>query len=465
MPLRLNLEGSIPDRISLKSRVIKAGAWTFAGYGLGQCARFGSNLLMTRLLMPSMFGVMAIATVIMIGLVLFSDLGISPNIVQSKRGADPVFLNTAWATQIFRGVLLWFLALIIAFLLAIADRAGVVPPPSVYADPRLPDVIGILSFNAVIYGFLSTKLFEASRNLALGRVTVIQLVSAILGLMCTLTWAYFDRSIWALVSGNISAALSLAILSHAWLPGTPNRWHWDKSAFWEIFHFGKWLFVASILAFFVSNSDRLLLGGMISTITLGIYTVAFMIVNSIEQIFSVIMSSVMFPALSEIARERPAILKEKYNQLQFVIAPFIYFCSGVLITFGPSLIRLLYDPRYVEAGWMIRILAVGLLTIPFQMAIHCFIALGRPQLNTHIIAVRVILLILAMPLGFHIFGLPGALWGGVCSRFLSLPIIIFYGARYKFFNARRELLLFPIVFVGAVTGEILTATIGYLFGI
>src|SRR5262245_66533122 len=104
------------DRISLKKRVLKAGTWSLVGYGLSQAIRFGSNLLMTRLLVPEMFGVMAIATMLMIGLAMFSDAGLKQNVIQSNRGNDPAFLNTAWMIQILRGVLLWFFALCAALL-------------------------------------------------------------------------------------------------------------------------------------------------------------------------------------------------------------------------------------------------------------------------------------------------------------------------------------------------------------
>ena len=60
--------------------------------------RFGSNLLLTRLLVPKMFGVMAVAMLVIIGLAMFSDLGLKPSVVHSRRGNEPVFLNTAWVT-------------------------------------------------------------------------------------------------------------------------------------------------------------------------------------------------------------------------------------------------------------------------------------------------------------------------------------------------------------------------------
>src|SRR5215470_13141142 len=118
------------DRISLRKRILSAGTWSLAGYGLSQAIRFGTNLLMTRLLVPDMFGVMAIATVVMVGLAMFSDLGLRQSIVQSRRGDDPAFLNTAWSVQIIRGVLLWVATVLVALLVAIADSLGLAPTDS-----------------------------------------------------------------------------------------------------------------------------------------------------------------------------------------------------------------------------------------------------------------------------------------------------------------------------------------------
>src|ERR1017187_5882027 len=105
---------SFPDQLSLRQRVLNAGTWRLAGYAIGQTIRFGSNLLMTRLLVPEMFGVMAIASLFIAALAMFSDLGVKQSIIQSKRGADPTFLNTAWIIQILRGVVLWGAAVCIA---------------------------------------------------------------------------------------------------------------------------------------------------------------------------------------------------------------------------------------------------------------------------------------------------------------------------------------------------------------
>src|SRR5262245_7114403 len=131
--------------VPLKRRVVAASAWSLTRHGISLVIRFGSNLVMTRLLVPEMFGVMAIATIVMVGLAMFSDLGLKQSIVQSQRGSDTAFLNTAWILQIARGFVLWIIALGISMMIYYGSRAGMVPRDSVYADLSLPWVIVALS--------------------------------------------------------------------------------------------------------------------------------------------------------------------------------------------------------------------------------------------------------------------------------------------------------------------------------
>lgn len=454
----------MPDSapISLKRLVFNASAWSLAGYGISMAIRLGSNLIMTRLLSPHMFGVMAIATIILIGLAMFSDLGLRQNIVQSRRGNDPAFLNTAWSIQILRGAVLWVFAAGTSLVLIVANRMGVVPPDSVYASPILPHVITVVSVGIIVGGFTSTKWSEANRNLSLGRITRIEIISQIVGLLCMLAWVYFDRSIWALVAGNLSATILRVSLSHLWLRGHSNRWHWDKLAVTEIFSFGKWIFVSSILGFLVSNSDRLLLGAMVDSNALGVYVIAFLIYSSVEQILVRIIGDVSFPTLSRIVRERPHDLSKSYYRLHAVISSIAYFCAGVLMISGQPLVGILYDSRYAQAGWMLEILAAALLTLPFQMAVQCFLALGKPKIYSNILAVRLATLVAAMPLGFHLAGLEGALWGLVICQFTTAAATVAYSVKIGFFHWQRELPPLLVFFLGIATGKILNLAVGFL---
>jgi O-antigen/teichoic acid export membrane protein len=322
-------------------------------------------------------------------------------------------------------------------------------------------VIAVVSISAVIGGFHSTKFSEASRRMSLGRVTQIQIAAQFVGFIVMIGWALINRSIWAIVAGSICAAMATTLLSHAWLPGVANRWQWDRSAFYEIFHFGKWIFLSSILSFLATNADRMLLGGFVDSTTLGIYSIAFTIFSSFEDILNKIICDVSFPAFSEVARERSPELKRTYYRFHIIIGSLAYFCSGLLVVSGNTLIGLLYDRRYEQAGWMLEVLAVGLLAVPFNLSAFCFLARGLPKIFTNLIIIRVAAAFVLIPLGFHFFSVQGALWAIVVSRLSSLPATIYYQIKYDLFDPSKEFLLLLTLFAGMMLAKGVNLAIAY----
>ena len=142
-----------PAGHGLKRRAAFAGAWSAGAFGVGQVLRFGSNIVLSYLLVPEHFGLMALINAIVMGLMMFSDIGIGPCLVQNKR-EDAAFHNTAWTIQVFRGICLWLVACLAAYPLSQIDGWG----PLLYLLP-------VASLTTVIAGFQSTAWFMASRNL------------------------------------------------------------------------------------------------------------------------------------------------------------------------------------------------------------------------------------------------------------------------------------------------------------
>jgi len=440
---------------TLKQRVLRAGGWSLAGYGLGQLIRFGSNLVMTRLLVPDMFGVMAVAQVFLIGLTLFSDLGLVQNIVQSRRGDEPLFLNTVWAVQILRGVLLWALALLFGFALYTAGGAAWLPVATAYADHRLPPVIAALSFNALAGGFESTKMGLARRQLSFAAITKVELSSQLTAFCAMLVWAAFDRSIWALVAGSVVSSLVRVTLSHAALPGPPNKWQWERRAFTEILGFGKWIFVSSILGFLASSGDRLLLGGLVSSKALGLYAIAFLIMSACQNAFVRLLAQVAFPALSEIARESPHRLREAYYRFRIPVDGVALSLSGFLFVAGSSIVGLLFDPRYSGAGPILQILALSLVFVRYEVAHQCYFAIGRPKLATAVTLIDAGALYLSIPLAFHYFGFHGAVWAIAMACVASWPLDMWITMKLGLLDIRKELVVTPAFPLGMALGELL----------
>lgn len=438
----------------LKTRVIRAGYFTLVGFMISQILRFGSNLILTRLLVPEMFGIMALVTVIIIGLGLFSDIGLQPNIVQSKRGEEPDFVNTAWVIQITRGILLTIICLVISWSLFIASENGWLAENTVYSDPILPTIVAVMSVIALISGFESTKLLLAARNLSLGWITVVELISQILGLAVIITWAWYERTIWALVSGGIVTSVVKTILSHLIVPGISNKLFWEKRAFYEIFHFGKWIFLSSITGYLLNQGDKLLLGGLVSAEVMGVYTIAFFIANAVMLVLQKINRSVLFPALSEVVRTNKDRLQDVYYKTRLRIDGVTMFSAGFLFVSGNSIINLLYDDRYTDAGWMLSILSISLISVGYLLSDQVFLALGQARNLSFLSLLQIITLYSLLPVLFYYFGMVGAMWVIALNFIPKVIVSIIIMRHYKILNPLKEIRMFPVLILGYIVGYV-----------
>ena len=62
--------------------------WTLFGYGGAQILRFGANVALSYVLLKEHFGLMQLVNAFIIGLEMFSDLGVWRSVIQNPRGAD-----------------------------------------------------------------------------------------------------------------------------------------------------------------------------------------------------------------------------------------------------------------------------------------------------------------------------------------------------------------------------------------
>lgn len=87
---------------SLKILSIRSAIWSFLGKGGSHLIRIAGNLVLTRILFPEAFGLMATASTVVLVVQLFSDTGMNIAIIQNPRGDEPEYLNSSWVIKIFR---------------------------------------------------------------------------------------------------------------------------------------------------------------------------------------------------------------------------------------------------------------------------------------------------------------------------------------------------------------------------
>ena len=413
---------------SLDARFMRSSVFTLGGYAMGQVLRLASNLILTRLLFPEAFGMMALVSVIMQGLAMFSDVGVSPSIMQSKRGDDQKFLDTAWTIQVIRGVLLWIVACGLA-----------VPVAALYGEPLLAWILPAAGTTLFISGFNPTRLDSANRHLLLGRLTGIDLAVQAIAVLIAVLLAWYLQSVWALVISGIVSSAMVLVAYNVFLPGQRNRFQWEREAASELIGFGKWIFLSTICGFLYMQGDKLLIGKFLTLEQFGIYNIGFFLAS-----FPLLMGGMMTrKILIPVYRERPpAESIENFRKLQkmrLLLTGGMMAITGGVSMAGVVLIDLMYDARYLLAGTVVVMIAAmqmpQILVLTYEQAA---LAAGDSRRFFVLSAARAVLTLGFLYIGLSYGGLFGALVGQGLAGLAAYPFVVWLAQHARAWDPKHD---------------------------
>jgi O-antigen/teichoic acid export membrane protein len=408
-----------PTRKALESTAVRATFWTVMDYGCSMALRVVNSMVLTRLLMPEAFGLMTLVTTLIVGISLISDIGLGPSVIQNSRGDDPVLLNTAWTLQVLRGLGIFVVSLMMAW-----------PMSLIYHEPRLMALLPALGVNVILGSFNSTNLLSMARHMGVRRLFLLDITTQVVSLLITAGCAFVYRSVWALVLGLVlSTAYRLALsFNQRIIPGITNSFCWDRDCVHSLVHFGKWILLATAFYFFASQADRLILGKLISFSLLGVYGIAFSVSEIPRSVINAFSQRVGYPFIAKMVHLPASEFRKVFLRYRFyaLLAGVVMLC--LVVHLGDFLVTRMYDVRYHAAAWMVPILALGLWhTLMYATTMPALFSLGKSQYAAIGNASYCAAVVTAIPLGFHFFGIFGAVIA-VAAGDLPLYFVTVVGA-------------------------------------
>lgn len=376
----------------------KGAAWTIAGYGAGQLVRLGAIVIIARLLAPELFGIMAIINSVRTALDLISDFGIGVNVVQNKNADDPRFWNTAWSLQVIRGAMLFVVCI-----------AGALPLAHFYDSSILLIAVPVTAFYFLISGLNSISIFLAQRRLQLARLNIFETSVELVSALAIVLLAYMSPTLWALVLGNLIGSASRMLGSYFLLPGHPHKFGFSREYASQIFRFGKWIFLSSIVYFLTLNFDRLYLGKVAPLAMLGIYGLARSLADPLGAIVLRLGSYVVFPAIAASASMPREQLRARMapNRARLLLVAAVGLAGVASV--GDWVVALLYDDRYQAAGWMLSILVVGVwFSVLCSVGEASLMGFGKPVYGAVANSLKCAYVVIGLPLGYLHYGILGA---------------------------------------------------------
>lgn len=420
MPLSSNQEPvtagdsdvAVSGGVRIRHRVLQAGGWAMAGFAVEKGIGFLQLVVLTRLLLPGDFGLMAASAAVLLAIQMFSELGIEPAVIAKPNVIDED-LRVAWTLSVIRGVLLtvglWALADVIASGLHI---------------PELGFFLRVHAVGVLLQSLHSPALFVLLKQLDLRRRVAFDLSRRLVETAVTVGLAWWWQSAWALLGGQLVAFLFGSLLSY-WIAPCRIRWSLDRTALQSLWSYGRYQNVTAWFLFTVMSGGDFVVGRLQGVAGLGQYQLAMAIPTMIGIRAMSVISQISLPTYALMQKDRPGVLRALSLQMSLTGMVVVPSAMGVAIL-APYLIPFVFGPSWSAAIEPLRVLCLFAIAAAFcsvMAAFHC--GANRPDLQTKIWAVMCACYVpLVIPFTMT-WGLVGAAWA------LALTFMVGLGLHLK----------------------------------
>ena len=287
--------------------------------------------ILARLLSPDDFGVVAIATVIIAFFNLFTDMGISPAIVQhkslTKEELSDIFSFTVWT-----GIGISILFFAASWLIA-----------DYYKSEILRTLCQLLSVN----------LFFASAKFIAIRSFIIQIA----GGAGAITAALCGAGLYALIINPILSSILIFVISYQRYPQRL-RFTLGLKVLRKIFSYSAYQFLFNVINYFSRNLDKLLIGKYMSMSALGYYEKSYRLMMLPLQNITQVITPVMHPIFSDFQNDKEKLATSYERIVRFL--SFIGLPLSVLLFFTAEEVTLIiFGDQWLPSVPVFRILSLS----------------------------------------------------------------------------------------------------------
>ena len=400
----------------LKAKTARGAVASTFGQGASFFVRFCSMLVLARLLAPTDFGVVAMATASTEVLGLFQDCGLSLATVQRESITRAQSSTLFWINLGVSGIM----AAICVALAPILTHF--------FHEGRLFWVTILIGVGFVFTGASAQHRALLMRNMHFAALAVIDIIALLVSVSVGIGMALAGQGYWALVALNLCLPLFSMLgvwTAGGWFPGRPRRGTGVRS----MLSYGGALTLNGVIYHIAYNADKVLLGRFWGAEVLGIYGRAYNLINvPVQTFFKSTIGTVAFPALSRLQNDgerlRSYFLKG-YGLFLSLVLPVTMGCA----LFPRDIIFVFLGPKWGEAAVVFRLLAPTIFAFALINPLGWFIlASGHAGRSVRIALVSAPVLILGYLCGVG-HGAQGVAAGYSIASLLLVVPVVFWSTR------------------------------------
>lgn len=368
------------DLRELRNRAASGIKWVFVGRFIERLMRFGTMVVLSRLLMPDEFGLFVLGLSIAGAVTYIRSFGIDAAMIQRDDTDDRAVSNTAFVILALGGVVLY------ALFYAVAPWIT-----RFFANPPLLPVIRTVGISIMIGAIAKVPQALTEKSLKFHRIAIAEIVGRIGFTVTAIALAFAGAGVWSLVSGYLVRQLitSSAIwAASGWHPGRS----YDRQIAGELVGYGRYIVGSSLLRYLQSNLDKMAVGRLAGSGALGLYGLAFNVANLANAQMVQPLRQVMFPTYSHLQGNVPALKSAFVKSVKYIFFVGAPLCVG-LVLLAPEFITVVYTERWLGAATAMQILACyGLIRSVSDSVIPLLRAIGLPRTDFKLMLLHVILI-------------------------------------------------------------------------
>lgn len=354
--------------------------WNYLIFALSKSSTLLMTVVVARMLTPAEFGVFALAVLVVNLFDYVKDLGVASALVQNRRD---------WGVLAPTG-----LTLSVLFGLSASGLLAAIAPVAAHAlgQPELTGLIRVLAIGLGISALSTIPLAWLRRSMNFSARLVPEFTGALAKTGLTIGLAAAGFGVWSLAYGQLAAAVVMTVL-YWWVARVRPRLAFDGPVCRELIRFGVPVTAVTLLAYAIYNVDYLAIGERLGATDLGFYTLAYRIPELLILSLCVVVSEVLFSALSLRQTDSEALTGHYIRVLTAVAAITVPLGIGLALAAQP-LVAILYGANYAESAPILAVLAIY--TAVYSASFHAgdvFKAIGRPGILTAINAAKLAVLV------------------------------------------------------------------------
>ncbi len=324
-----------------------------------------ATAVLTRLLTPKDFGLVAFAVTVMSFLEVFQGLGISQALVVATPEELDERADAAFALSVSVGALLW------AATAAIGPLAA-----ALFHQPRLVEMMPALGSTFFILALSSTHYGLAMRGIDFRSRTMAELADGFVRGAVGISLALAGAGVWSLIAGYVAGNIALTGTLWRlvrWRPRRPR----GSAHVGTLIRFGGYLTGIGVMAAFLTQFDNLVVGRVLGAAQLGFYSIATNMPNLFIVSIASVAGQVLFPAFALLDAEalRRGVLTS-FNYVAAVVFPL----TAILVVLAAPITIAVFGSRWGPAVPTVRVLCVAAAMSPINMVCgNAFMARGRAK--------------------------------------------------------------------------------------